>query len=171
MMVINMNEQIDDLMSEYFSAKDLARRYTILKKFAVQYPKDAKDFFSKAFKKERYLDMKVTALRGYAHYASEEEVTVLAKKALELLKKRPLHTPYDYQEYEPMRSVFLLPYLIQKYHYVCFDELSEQLEKQYNDMPDCFKDIFTLDENGNAYMLRDSEEVSGSIREFLDSKK
>lgn len=115
--------------------------------------------------------MKMTALRGYAHYASEEEVTVLAEKALELLKKRPLHTPCDYQEYEPMRSVFLLPYLIQKYRYACFDELSEQLEKQYNDMPDCFKGIFTLDENGNSYMLRDTKEVSRSIGEFLDSRK
>lgn len=165
-----MDEQINNLMSEYFSTKDLAKRNTILKKLAVQYPEGAKDFFLKAFKKERYLDMKMTALRGYAYYATEDEVTVFAKKVLELLKKRPLHTPYNYQEYEQMRSVFLLPYLIQKYNYACFDVLSEQLEKQYNDMPDCFKGIFTLDENGNAYTLRDSEEVSKSIREFLDSE-
>lgn len=166
-----MDEQINNLMSEYFTTKDIARRNTILKKFAVQYPEGAKDFFFKAFKKERYIDMKMTALRGYAHYASEEEVAVFAKKVLELLMKIPLHTPYDYQEYEQMRSVFLLPYLIQTYHYACFDELYEQLEKQYNDMPDCFKGIFTLDENGYAYTLRDSEEVSRSMREFFDSEK
>lgn len=166
-----MDEQINNLMSEYFNTKDLARRNTILKIFSVQYPEGAKDFFFKAFNKERYLDMKMTALRGYAYYATEDEVTVFAEKILALLKKIPLHTPYDYQEYEPMRSVFLLPYLVQKYRYSCFVELYEQLEKQYNDMPDCFKGIFTLDDNGNAYPLRDPEEVKQSMRAFFDSMK
>lgn len=163
-----MKENADKLMNEYFSTKETARRNQILNQLAIEYPEDAKDFFFRAFKKERYLDMKCTALRGYAYYATEEEVDVLAKKLLELLKKRPAHTPYDYQEYEQMRSVFQLPYLIEKYHYACFEELYQQLEKQYNDMPDCFKNIFTLDENGKAYTLRDSDEVKKSIRAFYD---
>ncbi len=165
-----MNENEAELMNEYFSTKEIARRNVILKQLAVKYPENAKDFFLRAFKKERYLDMKCTALRGYAHYASEEEVETLAKKLLELLKKIPAHTPYDYQEYEQMRSVFLLPYLAEKYRYACFDELYRQLEKQYNDMPDCFKGIFTLDENGNAYTLRDPDEVDRSMMAFFESR-
>ncbi len=145
-----MEENVNELMNEYFSTKEIARRNQILKHLVIEYPKSAKEFFFKAFKKERYLDMKCTALRGYAYYATEDEAAKLVKKLLELLKKIPTHTPYDYQEYEPMRSVFQLPYLIEKYHYACFDELYQQLEKQYNDMPNCFKGIFTLDENGNA---------------------
>lgn len=49
--VMNMDERINNMMSEYFSTKDLARRNTILKKFAVQYPEGAKDFFIKRLKK------------------------------------------------------------------------------------------------------------------------
>lgn len=34
--------------------------------------------------------------------------------------------------------------------------------KQYNDMPECFKSIFALDEKGNSYSIRDLEEVEQS---------
>ena len=87
-------------------------------------------------------------------------------KMLELLKKRPEKTPYDYQEYESMRSIFLMPYLLKQYDYECFCLFNKQLEKQYNDMPDCFKNIFTLDENGNMYSIRDPEEVTKSWEDF-----
>ena len=32
------------------------------------------------------------------------------EKLLALLQKRPVRTPYDYQEYEVMRSQYLMPY-------------------------------------------------------------
>jgi len=129
-------------------------------------PIDAKDFFLRAFKKERYLDMKLSAVRGYAAYASEDEVTVLMEKMLELLKKRHEKTPYNYTEYEPMRSVFLMPYLLEHYHYSCFQSFHMQLEKQYNEMPECFKNIFSLDETGNIYEIRDQKEVQQSWNAF-----
>ena len=68
-----------------------------------------------------------------------------------------------------MRSVFLMPYLMNKYGYKCFDVFYEQLEKQYDDMPDCFKNIFSLDEKGNAYNIRDPEEVKRSWDEFWNT--
>jgi len=88
------------------------------------------------------------------------------KKLLELLKKRPERTPYNYTEYEPMRSVFLMPYLLKHYNYACFQEFNIQLEKQYAEMPNCFKGIFTLDALGNSLSLRDKEDVEKSWREF-----
>lgn len=63
-------------------------------------------FFLKAYKKERYLDMRLTAIRGYAAFASEEEVAVLMSKMLEILKKHPESTPYNYQEYEISGQLF-----------------------------------------------------------------
>lgn len=156
----------NSLMERYFQIKETPERNRILKNLLCNMPADAKDFFLKAFKKERYLDMKLSAVRGYAAYATEEEVAVLMSKLLELLKKRPQSTPYDYEEYECMRSVFLMPYLIENYGYECFHTFNEQLEKQYNDMPDCFKNIFSLDEKGNAYDIRDSEEVKQSWNDF-----
>jgi len=161
-----MEERVDELMEEYFQNKDILIRNQILKCFLLDLPSDAKDFFLKAFKKERYLDMKLSAVRGYAAYADEKEVEVLMTKMLELLKRVPQKTPYDYQEYECMRSVFLMPYLLKKYNYECFHVFNEQLEKQYKDMPDCFKNIFSLDENGNLYDIRDSEEVKNSWIDF-----
>lgn len=151
---------------QYFLIKDIRKRCKMLKYFVLNPPEDAKEFFLRSFKKERYLDMKLIAVRGYAAYATEGEVCVMMDKLLELLKQTPEHTPYDYEEYEIMRSVFLMPYLLERYNYECFRVFNEQLEKQYNAMPDCFKNIFTLDEFGNSYNLRNPEEVSQSWRVF-----
>ena len=155
------------LTEQYLAQKNAAERNILLRQLVCHPPEDGKDFFLKAYKKERFLDMKLTAIRGYAAYASEAEVAQLMEKLMEDLKKRPEKTPYDYQEYEPMRSVFLLPYLIGRYHYECFHLFSEQLEKQYAAMPDCFKNIYTLDEQGNVRHLRDPHEVDRAILAFL----
>lgn len=161
-----MKDLSDDIMEMYFQEKDVAKRSQILKAILCDLPVDGKDFFLRVFKKERYLDMKLSAVRGYATYATEDEVNMLMNKLLELLKKIPDRAPYDYTEYEKMRSVFLMPYLLQHYNYQCFVVFNEQLEKQYNDMPKCFKNIFTLDEKGNSYSIRDPEEVEQSWKVF-----
>lgn len=166
-----MNQDASIIMDTYFSSKDVSKRYEQLKILVLDLPSDAKDFFIKAFKKERCLDSKLLALRGYANYASEDEVEVLTSKLMELLKKRALTTPYNYEEYERMRSAFMLPFLVKKYDYDCFKNLMNQLDKQYNEMPDCFKGIFTLDENGEFISLRDSQEVQKSWDEFWKSKR
>lgn len=153
-------------MGVYFQEKDVSKRNEILKQLLCDMPLDAKEFFLKAYKKERYLDMKLSAVRGYAAYATEDEVSALMQKLLESLRKRAEKTPYNYTEYEPMRSVFLMPYLMEKYDYSCFRVFHLQLEKQYAAMPDCFKNIFTLDEFGNVLPLREHEEVKQSWEEF-----
>ena len=156
----------EDLMESYFHEKDVSKRSELLTQLLLNLPVNAKDFFLIVFQKERYLDMKLRAVRGYAVYATEEEVSALMNKLLELLKKRPEKTPYNYTEYEPMRSVFLMPYLLEHYDYACFRVFNIQLEKQYDDMPNCFKGIFTLDELGNVRSIRDKEEVEKSWRDF-----
>ena len=93
-------------MQAYFDTKDAAKRNTLLKELALACPPDGKDFFYRAFKRERYPDMKLTAVRGYAFYAREDEVSALMENLLAILKKRPEKTPYNYQEYEVMRSMF-----------------------------------------------------------------
>ena len=156
----------EGLMESYFQEKEVSKRSEILTQLLLDMPVNAKDFFLKVFQKGRYLDMKLSAVRGYAVFATEDEVSALMNKLLELLKKRPEKTPYNYTEYEPMRSVFLMPYLLEHYGYECFRVFNNQLEKQYDDMPNCFKGIFTLDEFGNVRSLRNKEEVEKSWREF-----
>ena len=141
-------------VEKYISTKEAAQRYKLLKEAVLNLSENGKEFFLAAFKKERYLDMKLTAVRGYAEYASEEEVNVLMAKLLELLIKREQTTPNNYQEYEPMRSPFLVPYLLNKYNYQSFKTFAEQLEKQYAAMDDEWKGIFTLNECGELLHLR-----------------
>ncbi|UQW96017.1 hypothetical protein M2M59_08270 [Rummeliibacillus sp. G93] len=140
-------------METYFNTKDIAKRNALLKQIVFDLPEQGKDFFLKVYKKERYLDMRLTAIRGYAAFASEEEVAVLMNKMLEILKKRSETTPYNYEEYEILRSAFLMPYLVEKYPYDCFKKFNEQLEKQYHIMPDVFKGIFTCNDKGEHIQL------------------
>ena len=158
----------------YKKIKDIAKRYSILKELAIQHPEKAsKEFFLEAFKKERYLDMRLTAIRGYAVFATEKEIEPLMEKLTELLRKRPQTTPYNYQEYEILRSAYLMPYLLQKYGYSCFKEFNQQLNLQYDGMPDLFKGILTCDENGIIVRLlsqQESEERWKAIHNEILSK-
>ena len=107
--------------------------------------------------------MRLTAIRGYAVFATEKEIEPLMKKMTELLRKRPQTTPYNYQEYEILRSAYLMPYLLEKYGYTCFKDFNQQLNLQYDDMPDLFKGILTCDENGNVinYFLNKNQKKDG----------
>jgi hypothetical protein len=148
----------------YLTSKDIFNRNQILQAFVLQCLQyDLKDFFLLAFKKERYLDMRLVAIRGFAHYATEKEIIPLMKKFLKTLTERPSRTPYNYQEYETLRSKFGLPYLVEKYGYNCFNEAFAQLEKQYNDMPNECKGFFTLDENGLHVPLMSSEDMNKNL--------
>ena len=81
---------------DYKKIKDIAKRYSFLKELAIRHPeKTSKEFFLAVFKKERYLDMRLTAIRGYAVFATEKEIEPLMKKMTELLRKRPQTTPYN----------------------------------------------------------------------------
>lgn len=157
-------EDTNFFIDYYKTVKDIFSRNQILQAFVLQCQKyDLKEFFLSAFKKERYLDMRLTAIRGYAIYASEKEIYPLMKKFIDILVKIPSRTPYNYQEYEMLRSKFGLPYLVEQYRYDCFKEALDQLEKQYNDMPDECKGFFTLDENGIYVALMTREEIDENL--------
>ncbi len=89
---------------------------------------------------------------------------------LKILIKRPETTPYNYQEYEFLRSAFGLPLLIKKYGYPCFEKTHQQVEKQYQDMPEAFRRHFTFDETGKAVQLRTPSETKQMIERFFASQ-
>lgn len=166
---LSINEA-STLTTIYFRLKDISLRYIILSKLFNDKDFNLKQFFADAYKKERYLDMKLQAVRGYANYASQEEVEKIMEHFMKILKNRPESTPYDYQEYEYLRAVCGLPYLIKRYGYSCFLNVFEQEEKQYNNMPDAFKGHYTFDENGTYIALRNSEETKKMLDDFFKSK-
>jgi len=125
------------------------------------------DFFQAAYKRERYLDMKILALRGLAHFIPESEIEKLLTKFNTTLKKRPQSTPYNYQEYELLKGQNALPYLVDRYNYSCFKETLEIVERQYNEMPDAFKGHFTVDLDGEIIQLRSPEKTRKMMDEFF----
>jgi len=132
---------------------------------------DLKDFFLTVFKKERHLSTRLTAIRGYSAYASETEVIPLMDKFISLLTKeceRASLKNHTHTELESLRSKFGLPYLVDYYGYNCFKKAMEQLNKQYNDLPDDLKGYFTLDENGMFVQLLSDEEVKRKLDVFLN---
>ncbi|WP_334072620.1 hypothetical protein [Paenibacillus sp. A14] len=154
----------------YFKLKNIALRNQILYGLIRCKELELKDFFQKAYKKERYLDMRLLAIHGLAHYASEEEIDKVMDHFLKILVKRPESTPYNYQEYEFLRSAFGLPLLIKKFGYPCFEKVLQQVEKQYHDMPEAFQGHFTFDEDGKAVQLRLPSETKKMIDRFFASQ-
>lgn len=155
----------------YSATKQLDIRNKILRLLYDFDLPELKDFFGNAYKKERYLYMKIYALRGLSQFVSEKEIEKLLQKFNLTLSKRQETTPYNYQEYELLRGQNSLPYLIQKYNYNCFKETLNQVNQQYNAMPEAFKGHFTINENAEFVSLRSPEESSRMIKDFFNGKK
>ncbi|WP_263560977.1 hypothetical protein [Paenibacillus polymyxa] len=154
----------------YFKMKNIALRNKILYGLIRCRNLELKDFFQKAYKKERYLDMRLLAIHGLAQYASEEEIEKVMQHFLKILIKRPETTPYNYQEYEFLRSAFGLPLLIKKYGYPCFEKTLQQVEEQYQNMPEAFRGHLAFDEDGKQVSLRTPMKIKQMIDRFYESR-
>lgn len=164
-------ENCNHLIRIYTNTKEISYRNKILKLlYNHQYP-ELQPFFEMACKKERYLDMKVHALRGWAQFAEEREIVKLVDKMKISLAKTEKTTPYNYQEYELLRGKNALPFLVEKYNYASFKEFLMQVNEQYERMPDAFKGHITTDEHGEIVLLRSPGEGSKMIRDFFDGLK
>lgn len=91
----------------YSSTKQLGIRNEILKLLYDFDFETLKEFFLNAYKKERYLYMKIYSLRGLSNFVDEKEITKLLKKFNQTLAKRQETTPYNYQEYELLKGKML----------------------------------------------------------------
>jgi hypothetical protein len=125
------------------------------------------EFFTQAYRKECHLDMKVYALRGLARRSEEKQLQRLLEGFRQTLAKRQQSTPYNYQEYELLRGRNALPYLVERYGYACLRETLEQVNRQYDAMPEAFKGHFTVDDDGTVVTLREPGASSALIRQFF----
>ncbi|WP_226556327.1 MULTISPECIES: hypothetical protein [Priestia] len=160
-------DDLETLKYLYFKVKDISLRHKLLLVLRDIYNSQLSEFFQKAYKKERDLEMKLIAVRGLVKYVEEHETTKIMNHFIKILIKRPEHTPYNYKEYEYLRSPSGLPYLIKEYNYNCFHQVLEQVEKQYEAMPSQFKNHYTYDENDNIVELRSTEETERMIEDFF----
>jgi len=159
-------EHLACLFQIYTNTKQLDSRNKILKLLYDLDYEPLHAFFEMAYKKERYLDMKIYALRGLSQFAQEKELDKILQKFRQTLAKRQETTPYNYQEYELLKGKNALPYLVDKYQYACLRETLAQVNSQYEAMPDAFKGHFTTDEQGEIVQLRKPEESNRILTEF-----
>ncbi len=160
-------DDLETLKYLYFKVKDISLRHKLLLVLRDIYNSQLGEFFQKAYKKERDLEMKLIAVRGLVKYVEENEIRKIMNHFMKILIKRPKHTPYNYKEYEYLRSPSGLPYLIKEYNYNCFHQVLEQVEKQYEAMPFQFKNHYTYDENDNIVELRSPDETNQIIEDFF----
>ena len=131
---------------------------------------DLKEFFLTVFKKERKYNMRLTAIRGYAAYATEAEIAPLMGKLASTLEKGSM-TNCPYIEYERLRSKFGLPYLVERYGYDCFVKAMGLLDKLYDGLPDELKGYFMLDESGIQIKLLSDKEAHKRFDAFLEKER
>ncbi|QQS04347.1 MAG: hypothetical protein IPK50_18960 [Fibrobacterota bacterium] len=162
-----VNEDLaKQLVMEYEATKNLPIRYRILRLLCLHDYPVLETFFKSAISRERYLDMKILAIKGYAQFASEKSLTKVMENFCDILAKRELSTPYNYGEYEFLRGKHALPFLAEKYGYASFLKALQQTNEQYERMPDAFKGIFTTNEFGEQVRLLTPEESSARINAF-----
>lgn len=164
-------EGLKHLVRIYTTTKEISYRNKILKLLYDHQEPELHPFFEMAYKKERYADMKIYALRGLAQFAEEKEIGKLIDKLKISLAKTEKTTPYNYQEYELLRGKNALPFLVEKYNYLSFKEFLAQVNEQYDRMPGAFKGHFTTNEKGELVHLRLPGESAKIMRAFLDEKK
>ena len=127
---------------------------------------DLKQFYLDSLKRCRRLWLKMFYIRGYALYATEEELYPVMKKFRELLEKN-----HDYIDYEYILSVVGLTYLVEKYDYACFKETLETAKIEYQKIDPLLRGYFTLNEKLEHINLISNEEALKRSKEFSAKHK
>ena len=136
----------------------------LLNPSASQY--DLKQFYLDSLKRCRRLWLKMFYIRGYALYATEEELLPVMKKFQELLDKN-----HDYIDYEYILSEAGLLYLVEKYNYTYLKETLETAKNEYQKIDPLLRGYFTMNEKLEHIDLISYEEVLKRSKEFLAKHK
>ena len=136
----------------------------LLNETALNY--DLKQFYFDALKRCRRLWLKMFYIRGYALYATEEELLPVMKKFQQLLEKN-----HDYIDYEYILSVAGLSYLAEKYDYACFKETLETAKIEYQKIDPLLRGYFTMNEKLEHINLISYEEALKRSKEFSAKHK
>ena len=124
---------------------------------------DLKGFYLEKLKKSRRLAMKIFYIRGYAMYATEEELIPVMAKFRNNLEKN-----HDDIDYNYILSVAGLPYLVKTYGYDCFVQTLEKAKQEHEKIDPLLRGYFTLDENLNQVNLLTDEEIHQRTMAFLE---
>jgi len=123
---------------------------------------DLKAFYFENLKKCRRLALKIFYIRGYAIYASEEELNPVMEKFQKSLEKN-----HDYIDYNYLLSVAGIPYLVDTYGYDCFAKTLEKAEEEHQQIDPLLRGYFTLTEDIEQISLLSIEESRRRSEKFL----
>jgi len=124
---------------------------------------DLKNFYFEKAKRSRRLAMKIFFIRGYAIYATEEELIPLMEKFCKNLENN-----HDYTDYEYILSVAGLPYLTDKYGYDCFKKALKKAKEEYQMVDPLLRGYFTLNSRLEQVELLSVEEANRRSQLFLE---
>ena len=124
---------------------------------------DLKKFYFENLKKCRRLALKIFYIRGYAIYASEEELNPVMEKFRKNLEKNHDHMDYNY-----LLSVAGIPYLADTYGYDCFVRTLEKAEEEHQRIDPLLRGYFTLNTNLEQVDLLSTEKVRRRLERFLE---
>ena len=139
-------------------------RILLLNTSATEY--DLKAFYFENLKKCRRLALKIFFIRGYAVYASEEELIPIMEKFQKSLEKN-----HDYIDYNYILSVAGLPYLVDVYKYDCFVQALKKAEEEHEKIDPLLRGYFTFNSKLEQVNLLTIAEVMKRSRQFSDKFK
>lgn len=161
------HDDIEKLKMIYSEYPNQYCRNQILIALVMQTDESLKGFFRKTCFSETQISFKLIAIRGYAQYASEKEVSTLTEHFMKKLKEECTGSPYDCEQLTVLRSEFCLPYLVNEYGYSCFCVAQEEVEHRYEAMPQSYKGLFEQDQFGQYVPLMTQQELSVRIRRMM----
>ena len=126
---------------------------------------DLKKFYFENQKKSRRLAMKLFYIRGFASYASEEELNPVMEKF-----RKNLENNHDYIDYNYILSAAGLPYLVNTYGYNCFKQTLQKAMDEHQQIDLLLRGYFTLNENLEQINLLYLEECRRRLEAFLAKK-
>lgn len=164
---IKLTQELVDFLCEKASSKKLIWEVRFVHlRILLRNPSSQefklKDFYLENIKKSRRLPIKLFYIRGYALYATENELIPIMERF-----RKNLEMSYDYIDYNYILSVAGLPYLAETYGYSCFVQTLEKANFEHNKINPLLRDYFTLNENLEQVNLISPEEVRNRTHTFL----
>ena len=122
---------------------------------------DLKAYYAERFSRSRRLCMKMYFMRGYAMYASEQEVTAMCAKFVQSLKRG-----HDYIDYMDIMSEYGMQYLVREYGYSCFTKAWQTAQKEFEKIHPYLRGYATTDARLRHVNLLSHAEVAKRQRLF-----
>ncbi len=123
---------------------------------------DLKQWYFDSWKRSRRLWLRMYYLRGYAMYATENEMEAAMKRFVDLLRKN-----HSYEDYEEILSCAGLSYLVNEYGYPCFHRALAVAREEYEKIDPLLRGWRTTNERLENVDLLSNDEIDAREKTFL----